>query len=209
MTTHDRTQNAEEQSHAASEGAETLRDRAATVADAAQDKLQEVAGEAEEQARRAAHVAEEEARQMATERKSQLAGQLDSVANAFRSSGQQLRTQQQGAAVANYVERAADEVNQLSHYLSNHSVDEMLADAEDFARRQPQLFLGGAFALGVLAARFFKSSSQPPQHSLMQGDDYQQGRPQQSYGMQRSPRPLTSSQTARERTYPTDRGQEW
>jgi hypothetical protein len=35
-----------------------------------------------------------------------------------------------------------------------------VSEAEDFARRQPALFLGGAFALGLLGARFLKSSGQ-------------------------------------------------
>jgi hypothetical protein len=38
-------------------------------------------------------------------------------------------------------------------------VGELIGDVEQFARRSPALFLGGAFALGVLAARFVKSSS--------------------------------------------------
>ena len=32
-----------------------------------------------------------------------------------------------------------------------------MSDAEDWARRNPALFLGGAFALGLLASRFLKS----------------------------------------------------
>ena len=35
-------------------------------------------------------------------------------------------------------------------------------DAQRLARRQPALFVGGAFALGLLGARFLKSSS--PEH---------------------------------------------
>jgi hypothetical protein len=35
----------------------------------------------------------------------------------------------------------------------------MIDDAEDFARRQPQLFLAAGLALGLVAARFLKSSA--------------------------------------------------
>jgi hypothetical protein len=36
----------------------------------------------------------------------------------------------------------------------------MVRNVEDFARRQPALFIGGAFMLGLLGARFLKSSAQ-------------------------------------------------
>ena len=34
----------------------------------------------------------------------------------------------------------------------------MLSDVKDFARKNPAIFLGGAFAMGIVAARFLKSS---------------------------------------------------
>jgi hypothetical protein len=37
-------------------------------------------------------------------------------------------------------------------------VNEMLRDVQQFARRQPALFIGGSFAAGLLAARFLRSS---------------------------------------------------
>jgi hypothetical protein len=41
-------------------------------------------------------------------------------------------------------------------------VDDLLREAEEFARRDPALFLGVAFTLGVLGARFLKSSGRHP-----------------------------------------------
>ena len=35
----------------------------------------------------------------------------------------------------------------------------MVTQVEQYARRQPAIFLGGAFALGLLGARFLKSSN--------------------------------------------------
>jgi hypothetical protein len=46
----------------------------------------------------------------------------------------------------------------VSNYLQNTDVSEMVDRTEEFARRRPALFLGGAFALGLLGARFLKSS---------------------------------------------------
>ena len=58
------------------------------------------------------------------------------------------------------VERAGQEVQRLSDFVERTPPREMLARTERLARRQPALFLGGAFALGLLAARFLKSSRQ-------------------------------------------------
>ena len=49
------------------------------------------------------------------------------------------------------MQRAAD-------YLDRTDSREMMHHTEQFARRQPALFLGGAFGLGLIAARFLKSS---------------------------------------------------
>jgi hypothetical protein len=54
---------------------------------------------------------------------------------------------------------AADQVERLSTYLRDSSFEDVIREAEDMARRQPLLFLGGAFLAGFLGARFLKSSS--------------------------------------------------
>jgi len=61
--------------------------------------------------------------------------------------------------LSSYVERAADQIEQISDYLRDRNVEDFIDDAQDMARRQPALFVGGAFALGFLMARFLKSSS--------------------------------------------------
>jgi ElaB/YqjD/DUF883 family membrane-anchored ribosome-binding protein len=83
---------------------------------------------------------------------------LTSLAQAVRQSTQSLRDNQQGT-VAQYVERAADRIEQFSTTLRERDLKELARDAERFARRQPAVFIGAAFAAGVLAARFLKSSA--------------------------------------------------
>jgi exonuclease VII large subunit len=82
---------------------------------------------------------------------------LSSVAQAVRQSTQQLRDQQHDT-IAEYVDQAAQQIEQFSNRLRQKDVGELLDDAQRLARRNPGLFIGGAFALGILAARFFKSS---------------------------------------------------
>jgi len=83
---------------------------------------------------------------------------LGSVAQMVRQGTQQLRDQHH-ETLAGYVEKAADRIDQLSQQLRDKDVSELVDDAQRLARRQPAVFIGSAFALGVIGARFFKSSS--------------------------------------------------
>ena len=98
--------------------------------------------------------------QLATE-KDRVAGTVGSVAHALRETGRQLH-QSSDPTVADYVDRVADSVDQFSNHLRQRNVDELIGDTETFARRQPALFLGGAFLIGLAAARFLKSSRPEP-----------------------------------------------
>lgn len=95
--------------------------------------------------------------QLATQ-KERASSELGGVARALRTTGDQLSEQEQGS-VARYVTQAADQTERLSEYLSERDANELVREAEDFARNRPAVFLGGAFALGVAAARFLKSSA--------------------------------------------------
>jgi ABC-type transporter Mla subunit MlaD len=130
---------------------------------AAQQAKQAVAPITEQAQETAGQVAEQAKQQALTQlgtQKEHAAGSLDAVAQALRQSGDQLREKQQ-EPLAHLAGTAAERVEQFSSYLRHTDVSDMLRDVEQFARRQPAAFLGGAFTLGVLAARFLKSSSRP------------------------------------------------
>lgn len=86
-------------------------------------------------------------------------GNLNTVAHAFRQTSEQLRDNDQDG-IAQYVDRAAGQVEQFAGYLGKSDIRGLARDTEAFARREPALFLGGALAVGLLAARFLKSSGQ-------------------------------------------------
>jgi hypothetical protein len=46
----------------------------------------------------------------------------------------------------------------LSDYLRDKSLTDVVGDVERFARREPVIFVGGAFLIGLLGSRFLKSS---------------------------------------------------
>lgn len=58
-----------------------------------------------------------------------------------------------------YIQQAGEQMRRAADWLENTNVEELTERTEEFARRQPALFIGGAFALGLVAARFLKSSS--------------------------------------------------
>lgn len=83
---------------------------------------------------------------------------LDNLAQAARRSTQALRDSQQDA-VAQYVERAADHIERFSTRLREQDASDVVQHVQQFARRQPALFIGATFALGMVAVRFLKSSA--------------------------------------------------
>ena len=102
----------------------------------------------------AAHTKEVLGEQLAR-RADQSADQLNDVANALRKTSADL----EGKPAARYMEKAADQVDRISHYLRDANIRDVRKNVESFARREPLLYLGGAFAIGLLGARFLKSSA--------------------------------------------------
>lgn len=163
-------------------------------------KAQQAAGEVKEQAQQVTQQTQEKAgqamEQVREQTKSQLAGQkeqaaggLNSVAQALRQSGQHLREQDQGA-IGQYADKTAEHVERFSGYLREKDVEQLVNEVEGFARRKPALFLGGAFALGLMGARFLKSSNQS-------GGSVSEG-----YGTASETYPYTTSPGASEFTMP-------
>ncbi len=109
----------------------------------------------------------DQARQLIVEQlnsqKDRVTGSLESLITVLRQSGQQLQDQGQ-APVGSLANRAADGMEQVWLYLSERDVVTLEREGDQFARTQPAIFLSGAFALGFLGARFFKSSRQAAQN---------------------------------------------
>lgn len=119
--------------------------------------VQQSAEHMKEEARSAAEAQKERALRMASEQKSRAIGKVNALADALKASGEQLRQKQEGQ-MADYVERASDKLNSYAEMLRDRDIQDMLHEARRMARRNPSLFLGGAFALGFALTRFLKSS---------------------------------------------------
>lgn len=60
---------------------------------------------------------------------------------------------------AQYIRHAAGQIEGVANAVRQRNMRELVGEVQDFARRQPTLFFGGAVILGFAALRFFKSSS--------------------------------------------------
>ena len=89
------------------------------------------------------------------ERAVQVIGQ---VAEVLRHSGETLSSRTDMPRVNDYLGRAASQIEGLSGYLQKRSLGDVVGDVERYARREPVLFTGGAFLLGLLGGRFLRSS---------------------------------------------------
>lgn len=103
---------------------------------------------------------------------------LGGVAQTLQKSAAQMRNEQQNG-LAHYAEQAGQQVQRVADYLKNNDAGQMADAAEDFARRQPAVFLGGTFVLGLLGARFLKSSRRKEQQE--QQAQSRQAQRQQQY----------------------------
>jgi hypothetical protein len=92
------------------------------------------------------------AEQMLNQQRRQAAKRIAGIAEAVRSAGHSLE-RSEGASVAVYAHRAADQIDQLVQPVRDREWSEVLADTEEFAKQRPVLFLLGATAAGFLAAR--------------------------------------------------------
>lgn len=120
------------------------------------DQAKETAGQAYE-------AVTDKATRKLDEQKSTLTEGLTTVADSVRQVSGNLGSAETDSglagAAAKYTDTAARRLEDMAGYFENKSVREMARDLESFARRNPAIFLGAAFGLGLLAARFLKSTA--------------------------------------------------
>lgn len=85
----------------------------------------------------------------------QAADGIHQLASSVRSASSDLSDQ---PAIATLATTAADGTERVATFLRETDAREMVGAVEDIARRQPLLFVGGAFLLGIAASRFIKAA---------------------------------------------------
>lgn len=107
------------------------------------------------------------------EQKHTLSTGLSNVAENIRRLGDNVADTDRADGVsrfaADYSSTAADKLEQVAHYFDDHDLNAIYHDVEKVARNNAAIFIGGAFALGFLAARFLKSSGRTGMEGSIDG----------------------------------------
>lgn len=140
----------------AKDTARDVKDTAREVKDRAQEKVSSAASEARDRGGDLVHEGKEKARSQADQQKDRVSEGFRSVADALRRGGQELSEEHR--QYGSFLGTVADRAEGVSRYLDQRDVDSLTRDARQAAREHTPVFLSGAFTLGMLGARFLKSS---------------------------------------------------
>jgi len=168
-----------------------------TVGKLTGDSATELEGKAQQLKQTAGEVVDSVKQQASARLSNQIGAAAESIgkaSEALQGVGKQLREQDQ-APIAQYADQAAQQVQRASEYLRGKDLDQLIAEAERVGRQQPALFVGGAFALGLLAARFLKSS--PPEAPATMGYAHQGAQTGSTFSSSQTRPPTYSSPTTR------------
>jgi len=135
-------------------GSEVL-DRAKQTANTLMDHAKTTAGEAYDR------VADRTVSSI-EEQKAGMSGGLRTFAGSVRNMGNELGQTGDNSPItkysSQYAQTAANKLEQVADYFNNRDLRAIGRDVENYARRNPAVFVGAAFALGLVAARFLKST---------------------------------------------------
>lgn len=149
----------------AQQAGQTARQEAAATADQARQGAGEVVGTAAEQARAVTGEARAQAGAMAGDLRARVAEEAENQARrgaqAMRQWADDLSGLAEGAdgdsPARSLVAQAADRGHRAADYLDSRGVGGLVGDLEDFARRRPGAFLGGAVLAGFAIGRLAKA----------------------------------------------------
>jgi hypothetical protein len=86
----------------------------------------------------------------------QAADKLEGLAGSIRQVAADMELDQ--PQMANVAQTAADQTEHIARYLRETDARQLIDNVENAARKQPLLFLGGAFLIGMAASRFLKAA---------------------------------------------------
>jgi hypothetical protein len=130
----------------------------ATTGGGAREQVRQAKDKVMDQARTTIRDARDRAGSSFAQGRRQAADQIGGIGSAFHRTGETLRGEDQ-TRFADVADNVARQMDRVADYLRESDGRTIARDLESLARRQPALVLAGAFALGVVAARFFKSST--------------------------------------------------
>jgi hypothetical protein len=127
--------------------------------DQVKDQVKDLAQQAKEGTADLANQAKSQVNDLVAQGRDQTSQRLQSLASALGDVAQRLE-KEDTAGFGGLARRAGEQADRAARYLKEKDLSDLVHDAEGFARRHPDLFLGGSLIAGVLVARFLKSSAE-------------------------------------------------
>ena len=155
------TQAAQKAGAKAKAGADAVRDHVRRTAEDVQEQLASAAENTKEQVGEVAESVKTRAHAMAEDRKATGAEQLSGLARAINLAADELQDELPQAA--GYVREAAARVDNVSTMIRERSIEDLIHEANGFARSNSVAFFGISVVAGFALARFLKSGA--PSHS--------------------------------------------
>ena len=132
-----------------------------------QEQVGDVVSKTVDQASQAISDVKEQAASAYTTQRDRAVEMLTELAEALKKTGQNLTSDalntaqdHNGAmALGPFIEEAADRITQSADFLRDKDMSSLMREAQTLARKQPLLFLGAMFGIGVAGARMFKGMS--------------------------------------------------
>jgi hypothetical protein len=124
-----------------------------TVTQAAKDQMGEIGTAAKDMAADATG----KVKSALDEQKTASADYLGTIANAVQRAAGEFESAVPQAA--QYIRQTAGQIESVANAVRQRDMRELAGEVQEFARRQPALFFGGAVILGFAALRFLKSTA--------------------------------------------------
>ncbi len=93
------------------------------------------------------------------DRSTQIGTTVSATAGDLRRIADELRTNETVPGSADLAERGATFIDRIGTYLTDADGEQLIADAENFARQRPWVVAGAALVAGFAASRVLKASS--------------------------------------------------
>ena len=134
-----------------------LADKAKNIAESSTDAIKGQGSDLVDAAKDVASQATDRLKDAVNDRKSSGAEYVGSLADTMRRAAREFDTDLPIAGT--YIRKAASQIEGVSDHIRNGNLNDVVRNAQSFARRQPTAFLGLAVLAGFGAVRFLKSSS--------------------------------------------------
>jgi len=145
-----------------------LKSKAADLTDTVTRAAKDQVGEIGTAARDMAAGATGRVKSAMNEQKTAGADYLGTIASAVQRAAGEFETDVPQAA--QYIRQAAGQIETVANAVRQRDMRELVGEVQQFARRQPTLFFGGAMILGFAALRFFKSTAPEATNRKPPGD---------------------------------------